>query len=94
MDLSSIFKPRTSASSRFRPFYGEIGGFPWGYEEEGTYGPGIERQPTGPGGPNLMSEKVGGVSGQDEVYVPQQDVTAGAPEIEPVDLVEQEAEAG
>ena len=86
MDLSSIFKPRTSASSRFRPFYGEIGGFPWGYEEEGTYGPGIERQPTEPGVPNLMSEKVGGVSGQDEVYVPQQDVTAGAPEIEPVDF--------
>ena len=79
MDLSSIFKPRTAASSRFRPFYGEIGGFPWGYEEEGTYGPGIEKQPTEPGGPNLMSEKVGGVSGQDEVYVPKQDITAGAP---------------
>ena len=86
MDLASIFKPRTAASSRFRPFYGEIGGFPWGYEKEGTYGPGIERQPTGPGGPNLMSEKVGGVPGQDEVYVPQQGVTAGAPEIEPVDF--------
>ena len=84
MDLSSIFKPRTAASSRFRPFYGEIGGFPWGYEEEGTYGPGIERQPTEPGGPNLMSERVGGVAGQEEVYIPQKDVTSGAPE--PVDF--------
>ena len=80
MDLASIFKPRTAASSRFRPFYGEIGGFPWGYEKEGTYGPGIERQPTGPGDSDLMSERVGGVSGQGAAYqssggAPQSDTT-------------------
>ena len=81
MDLSSLFKPRTTASSRFRPFYGEKGGFPWGYSKEGTYGPGIERQPMAPGEYALMSDIVGDVKEEDIIDKPQKDVTAGAPEI-------------
>ena len=81
MDLSSLFKPRTAASSRFRPFYGEKGGFPWGYSKEGTYGPGIERQPMAPGEYALMSDIIGDVKEEDIIDKPQKDVTAGAPEI-------------
>ena len=86
MDLASIFKPRTAASSRFRPFYGEAGGFPWGYSKEGTYGPGIERQPIKPGEYALMSDIVGDLQEEDIIDKPQEDVTAGAPEFEPIEF--------